>query len=379
MANKIRSVLFLSSWYPNKKDPLDGNFVQNHARAVATQLHVTVLFATSLPNLQSNYVVEISSNRNLKEIRVYFQWHQWKFIRLIRTLNAYYIGLKKTPTFDLIHANIFFNSGILATIIGVWKSLPVVVSEHSSWFNTAEKIPFWKKTILKIFQKKISYFLPVSNSLGLKLQDLGIDNHKIIPVTNVIDTSIFCFKELSPNPKPIFLHVSNFKEHHKNITGILNTLYRLDKEGFDFLFQFVGDGNIDLLIEKIKMLGITESKIQLHTTKTGHDLAHFYQLADVFVMFSRNENLPCVLLESLCCGTPFIATNVGGISEISNKKGVIIPSEDENALFHAMQTMAQIKDNIDKKAISNNAVKLYGVKAISQEMIRVYNLSAKQN
>jgi L-malate glycosyltransferase len=369
----------LSSWYPNKKDPLDGNFVQNHARAVATQLPVTVLFATSFKNLTARYSVETSVQNQLTEIRVYFQWHPWKFIRFVRTLNAYILGLKKVAPFDIIHANVFFNSGILAVLIGVWKSKPVVVSEHSSWFNTIEKMPFFKGLVFNFFQKQISYFMPVSQNLGNKLAFLGVEANKIIPVSNVVDTSIFCFNFHPINKKKIFLHVSNFKEHHKNINGILQTIARLDKSGFDFIFRFVGDGDLKTLIKNSEALNISHSKLEFYSTTTGGELASFYQEADSFVLFSRYETQGLVLLESLCCGTPIITTRVGGIAEIMDNNGVLIPNEDEDALFYAMKSIIDKNKLYDKSKISSNAIQRYGEREIASQIINVYEFILTKN
>jgi glycosyltransferase involved in cell wall biosynthesis len=362
----------LSSWYPNKKDPLDGNFVQNHARAVATLLPVTALFATSLKNLAATYSVESTVQNQLTEIRVYFQWHPWKFIRFIRTLNAYFLGLKKVAPYDIIHANIFFNAGILAVILGTWKQKPVVLSEHSSWFNTIERMPFFKGLIFNFFQKQISYFMPVSQNLGNKLAFLGVEANKIIPVSNVVDTNIFCFNFHPINKKKIFLHVSNFKEHHKNINGILQTITRLDKSGFDFIFRFVGDGDLKTLIKKSEVLNISHSKLEFYSTTTGRDLASFYQEADSFVLFSRYETQGLVLLESLCCGTPIIATRVGGIAEIIDKNGFLIESEDEIALFEAMRSFIDNKQTFSKQEIASNAQKLYNIQAIGSKLMAIY-------
>lgn len=372
MGNKIPHVLFLSSWYPNKKDALDGNFVQNHARAVASKIRVTVLFATSLKNISSTYWIEETKDQNLIEVRVYFQWSPWKIIRFVRTLCAYYIGFKKVAPFDLIHANVFFNAGILAVILGTWKQKPVVLSEHSSWYNTVEKIPFWKRKMLQVFQKGIKICMPVSQSLGNKLVELGVESFKIAPVPNVIDTNIFFFKPMPANTKTTFLHVSNFKEHHKNMNGLLKVLKDLDKAGLDFQFIFVGDGNIEALKEKSQKLEIDINKITFHTTKTGADLAYFYQLADAFVLFSRYENLPCVLLESLCCGTPIVATRVGGISEIINDNGFLVESEDEKSLLDTMKLFIDKKVTFSKPEIAQNAQKLYSVEAISSKFIELY-------
>jgi glycosyltransferase involved in cell wall biosynthesis len=372
LGNKIQHVLFLSSWYPNKKDALDGNFVQNHARAVSTKIPVTVLFATSLKNITSNYILEVTRIENLCEIRVYFKWHSWKIVRLARTLYAYYIGLRKVSSFDLIHANVFFNAGILGVILGVWKQKPVVVSEHSSWFNTVEKIPFWKRYLLKLFQKGICFFMPVSHSLGKKLIEVGVNANKVLPVANVIDTNVFFYKSMPVNAKTTFLHVSNFKEHHKNMEGILRVIAALGKAGHDFHFIFVGDGDIEALQEKCHKLGIDKKNIVFHATKIGVELAYFYQLADAFVLFSRYENLPCVLLESLCCGTPVITTRVGGIAEIIDKNGFLIESENEKALYDAMLQFIDGKQTFSKHEIASKAQKYYDVQAICSQIIAHY-------
>jgi glycosyltransferase involved in cell wall biosynthesis len=71
-------------------------------------------------------------------------------------------------------------------------------------------------------------------------------------------------------------------------------------------------------------------------------VAAILQFADALVLSSRFENLPCVLLEALATGTPMIATNVGGVAEIIHKgNGILVPSEDENALLAAMTDIQQ--------------------------------------
>lgn len=50
----------------------------------------------------------------------------------------------------------------------------------------------------------------------------------------------------------------------------------------------------------------------------AHDrLPDWYRAADAVVLSSHSEGLPNVLREALACGTPFVATNVGDISEIA--------------------------------------------------------------
>ncbi|MEM2297873.1 MAG: glycosyltransferase, partial [Ignisphaera sp.] len=63
------------------------------------------------------------------------------------------------------------------------------------------------------------------------------------------------------------------------------------------------------LKDYIKMLGFISST----------DLLHVYNAADVTVVPSYSEGSPLVIPESLACGTPVIATDVGGNAEYLSK------------------------------------------------------------
>ena len=70
------------------------------------------------------------------------------------------------------------------------------------------------------------------------------------------------------------------------------------------------------------------------------DIAKEMQLADVFILFSNIENLPLVLIESISCGTPFISSNVGGISELHNNElGVLIDAGNVEKLTIEMNNI----------------------------------------
>jgi len=77
----------------------------------------------------------------------------------------------------------------------------------------------------------------------------------------------------------------------------------------------------------------TEVK-NLGSTRDAFRLAEYFNLADIFVSASIADNFPSTLLESSACGTPVVAFDVGGVSEIvmDNETGLLSKSKDVGAL-----------------------------------------------
>ncbi|MEP7064409.1 MAG: glycosyltransferase [Gemmatimonadota bacterium] len=79
------------------------------------------------------------------------------------------------------------------------------------------------------------------------------------------------------------------------------------------------------------------------------DAAKYFAAFDLFVMSSRTEGLPMVILEAMAAGTPIVTTNVGGIPAlISPAEGVLVEPEDPTALAQAMR--ATLDDRVAASA-----------------------------
>jgi glycosyltransferase involved in cell wall biosynthesis len=85
-------------------------------------------------------------------------------------------------------------------------------------------------------------------------------------------------------------------------------------------------------------------------------IASFYQVADIFLQASHADNFPTTVLEALACGTPVIATAVGGIPEQieEGKTGFLIPRKDYEAMSTRIITL--IEDDTLRNQMSKNAV-----------------------
>ena len=61
------NILWLTSWYPNRISPFDGDFIQRHAHAVASRIPLTVIYVAQYGELipVSNDEIVITNNGNL--------------------------------------------------------------------------------------------------------------------------------------------------------------------------------------------------------------------------------------------------------------------------------------------------------------------------
>lgn len=92
-----------------------------------------------------------------------------------------------------------------------------------------------------------------------------------------------------------------------------------------------------------------------------HKIAAAYAAADLFVIPSIEDNLPNTVIESLCCGTPVVGFDIGGIPDmvIPGKNGEICPTIAGKALAETLQTALQTA--YDTTWIRSNALERYGL------------------
>jgi len=101
--------------------------------------------------------------------------------------------------------------------------------------------------------------------------------------------------------------------------------------------------NLDYLyLEQLKQT-VQELGLEQHVKFTGKrsDVAQMMQALDVLVVNSKSEAFVIVAIEAMACGTPVIATEVGGIREMIEHKvnGWLVPFGDEKVLSEALITL----------------------------------------
>lgn len=105
-------------------------------------------------------------------------------------------------------------------------------------------------------------------------------------------------------------------------------------------------------------------------------LPYYYSASEIVVMPSHYESFGMVALEAMACGTPVIASQVGGLAFLvrDGETGFVVPGNDVQML--AKRLVELIKDKDLRNKLGNKSAEyaqLYAWEIISEKMIEVYN------
>lgn len=105
-------------------------------------------------------------------------------------------------------------------------------------------------------------------------------------------------------------------------------------------------------------------------------VAQYYHAADIYVHPARAETFPNAVLESLACGTPVVASNVGGIPEqiIEGVTGFLVPAGDSQLMARRIVQLLNCDDyrqQIGQNA-ANDAMQRFGLERMVTEYIYLY-------
>lgn len=364
-------ILFISSWFPNKLEPTNGNFVQRHAEAVSLLNDVEILHAIGDLDQEDNFVFDDKTVNGIRTLIVYYKNTRNPVINFTRRMLAYKKGFNLMNKPDVVHANVLHNNMLFAVYLKKKFGIPFVVTEHwTALRKINEKITSKSiKLTAKIIGNQAAKILPVSRDLQSGLENLGITTPmKVIP--NVVNTELFSPKD-APNEEFTFIHVSNLIPR-KNADKILKTAIRLLNEGIRFRLKIGGDGDIKPL-QELSENSPHSDKIEIFPIQPIEKIAEKMKQADCFILFSDDENQPCVIAEAFSSGIRVISTNVGGIGEFfPDQFGILLDRVDEGLLEDAMKNILNQQDVPDSSKFVSYSEKTFSQRAIAEQYTSVY-------
>jgi len=372
-----KKILFISSWFPNKIEPTNGNFVQRHAEAVATIHNVQILHAIGDFNQKQIFLEDDQMINGIRTCIIYYKNSKNPVQNFLRRMKAYQIGFSKMQVPDLVHANVMHNSMLFAVYLKKKFKIPFVITEHWTALREVnkERTHFITKYIAKCIGNSADMILPVSGDLKTGLQRIGIKTEMVV-IPNVVNTELFK-PERKIHSDFTFIHISNLIPR-KNCDKILKVALQLLSEGYQFNLQIGGDGDYNPLKAAVKDAK-AESRIDVFGIQTIAQVAKRMQASDCFILFSDDENQPCVIAEAFACGLKVISTNVGGIGEFfPENAGILLAKVNEDQLYLAMRTLLKNIENHDAPLISQYAKDTFSQQIIARKFSEVYEKVCKK-
>ena len=346
--------LWVPKWYPNPNDDQDGNFVEEHARALAAAGgRLAVVFATYDPAPTAPLLrVETTTEYGFPVVRAFYRQRLtgWGPLDRALKLGLYFGGLTRAYRVvrrqfgarpALVHVHVLLRTGLWARAYRALTGIPYLLTEHWTLYRpeNAHRIGWGRKILSRWVVAGAAGIHTVSDELARSMRALGLRNPHYCTIPNVVDTNLYYPAAPVAQTAPHLLTVAVFNEQAKNLSGLLRTFARLRATVPAATLTLVGYGPAEVQLHQLAdELGLRASGAVQFTGKLDRPaVAAQMRRASVFTLFSRFENLPCVLIEALASGLPAVATAVGGVPElvIPGETGLLIASEDEAALLAA--------------------------------------------
>jgi teichuronic acid biosynthesis glycosyltransferase TuaC len=243
--------------------------------------------------------------------------------------------------FEAIDAHYMYPDGVAAVMLGRALDRPVAVTCRGSDINEIANYHFAGQQI-RWAAKRAAAIVTVSEGLRAQLGILGVHPEKVRVLRNGVDCDLF---------HPVDRHAIRLR---LGLTGRIlvsvGNLVRL--KGHELIIRALVDlRSTTLLIvgrgpERSSLEALAQSvgvadRVRFLEPVPQEQLRDIYCAADVLILASAREGWPNVLLESMACGTPVIATDIPGAREIIDapEVGMLLPERTPESIVHSVETL----------------------------------------
>ncbi len=150
------------------------------------------------------------------------------------------------------------------------------------------------------------------------------------------------------------------------------------RKGFDILLSAIEDDSFNdvnfLILGNTNEIELKENFISLGKISDSLLMPIIYAASDFFILPSREENFSYTMIESLCCGTPTVAFNVGDHKTFleDNAFGVVVENIDSISLRNVLMTLIKSEEIFNRQCISDKARLKFDSKVISSQLSAFY-------
>ena len=161
-----------------------------------------------------------------------------------------------------------------------------------------------------------------------------------------------------------FLTIGRFTPLHKGIDILIEAFHIFAQKNHDWQLDIVGGGEQKETFLKIINRYQLEDRITIHPFT--NKIQDFYSNAQVYVLSSRWEGMPLVLVEAMSHGLPIITSDLPVCQEILDDFGMYFPNSNIKGLAQRLEDAT----HIDWKSKSEEAIKIaqrFDVKQIVEQ------------
>jgi glycosyltransferase involved in cell wall biosynthesis len=353
-------ILSFSTLFPNKNQPHHGIFVKNRLEHLKS----------SYPDITLRMIAPVPyyPNLGIKKYKHYINIPYHEIVDTIETYHPRYIvipkigmnitpytlysaGLKAVKNYikhygkpDILDSHYVYPDGIAATWIGEKLNIPTTMTARGTDINLIPHYRFPKKLILNAIDK-CDAIITVCAALKDEIIHLGGDKNKIHTMRNGVDLIGFtpCDKNTSkqkynlPLDKKIIVSVGHLierKGHHL----IIEALKLLDE---NIHLAIAGSGELEQDLKQQVVANHLQNRVHFLGALPHYDLKYVYSAANCMVLASSREGWPNVLLESMACDTPVVATKVWGSPEVvqNNHAGILIDERNSQSIAKGIEQL----------------------------------------
>jgi len=217
----------------------------------------------------------------------------------------------------------------------------------------------------------------VANSVGLQKLSEKHDPIRVNVVTNGVDTRFFCpTKKIKQNNNFRFLFVGRLHSQ-KNLFFLLDQIYNFKKNTkAKFILDIVGDGPQKVDLKKYSENIGLRNAVKWFGWVNKNELKKLYQSSDCLLNVSLYEGMSNVILESMACGLPVIASDIPGNNEVvRNGNTGFLFDLNNSAGFQTLLNVV-VKEREKRLRIGKNARKLmvekFSWKKVANSYIKLF-------
>jgi glycosyltransferase involved in cell wall biosynthesis len=296
----------------------------------------------------------------------------WRLVRLRKFI--------RSEQFDVVHSH-KFGSNFWASIISFSARVPVHISHEHTWSFSGNRI---RQLLDRYVVARLSDMI-VAVSRADRERMIAVEripSRKITVVSTGVPRSAFASKlaeatdlrsELGLLAESQIVFTAAMFRPQKRLDRLISAMAKVRTELPDAHLVLAGDGpERASLVELSRELDLQDS---VHFIGIRSDVDQLLRQSTLAALSSDFEGLPLFALQAMACGTPLVATNVGGLTELIDNgvSGLLVPTQSDAALAGCL-TAALAEPELRTKLAENarTAVEPLTMAAIAAQICEIY-------